>query len=260
MKASIMKSKLKTVSKIIIPLLFWLFVWEILSLIVAYFIGTDHFLPSVPRVFKALVSLFQKWVFYKSVLLTLLRVIFGLVLGIVLGVVLATLSHKFEYARIIISPFMSVVKATPVATFIIVLWVLFTKFFSAGALAVFIAVLMVMPIIWQNTLDAYNSIDIRLSEVCDVFEFGFKKRVKLLVFPAVTKFIFPAVITATGLAWKSEIAAEIIAYTKYSIGQKINDAKEGALYDEVFALTLVIIVMSLLLEFGVKKLLSRYTK
>ena len=255
-----MKNKLKTVSKFIIPLLFWLSVWEILSLIVESIIGTDHFLPSVYSVFLALASLLQKWVFYKSILLTLLRVILGLVLGITLGIVLGTLSHKFEYVRIIISPFMSVIKATPVATFIIVLWVLFTKFFSSGALAVFIAVLMVMPIIWQNTSDAYKSVDSKLSEVCDVFEFSFKKRLKILVFPAVAKFIFPAVITATGLAWKSEIAAEIIAYTKNSIGQKINDAKEGALYDEVFALTLVIIVMSLLLEFGVKKLLSRYTK
>lgn len=251
-----MKSKLKSIAKIILPIAFWLLVWEILSLIV----GNDYFLPSVPLTFKTLFILLKTSEFYKIIFLTLLRVISGLLLGIVLGILLASLCHRFGLAKILVTPMMSVVKATPVATFIIVLWVLFTKYFSAAILAVFIAILMVMPIVWQNTVDAYNSIDPKLSEVCDVFEFSFKKRVKLLIFPALTKYIFPAVITSTGLAWKSEIAAEIIAYTKHSIGQEINDAKNHYQSEEVFAWTLVVILMSILLEFGVKKLLSRYTK
>ena len=251
-----MKSKLKSIAKLIFPIVFWLLVWEILSLI----ISNDYFLPSVPLTFKTLFTLLKTSEFYKIIFLTLFRVISGLLLGIVLGILLASLCHRFELAKILVTPMMSVVKATPVATFIIVLWVLFTKYFSAAALAVFIAVLMVMPIVWQNTVDAYNSIDPKLSEVCDVFEFSFKKRVKLLIFPALTKYIFPAVITSTGLAWKSEIAAEIIAYTKHSIGQEINDAKSHYQSEEVFAWTLVVILMSILLEFGVKKLLSRYTK
>ena len=61
-----------------------------------------------------------------------------------------------------------------------------------------------------------------------------------------------------GLAWKAEIAAEIIAYTKKSIGQGINDAKYNMDTPTVFAWTLLIILFSILLELGTKKLLRRF--
>ena len=70
-------------------------------------------------------------------------------------------------------------------------------------------------------------------------------------------FLAPAVVTAVGLAWKAEIAAEIIAYTKKSIGQGINDAKYSMDTATVFAWTVVIIIFSLCLEIITKKILRR---
>ena len=115
-----------------------------------------------------------------------------------------------------------------------------------------------MPIIWQNTMDAYSSIDKNLLEVTEIFEFSSKKRFKILIFPTLKKLLYPAIITSAGLAWKAEIAAEIIAYTKKSIGQGINDAKYNMDTPTVFAWTLLIILFSILLEFGTKKLLRRF--
>jgi NitT/TauT family transport system permease protein len=146
-----------------------------------------------------------------------------------------------------------VIKATPVASFIILFWVMF----SGDALAIIIALLMVMPIIWQNLIDGYNSIDHELVEVCDAYEVAFFKRLRILVLPALKKYFIPALITASGLAWKSEIAAEIIAYTKNSIGQAINDAKYDFDMPTVFAWSVVIIALSVLFEFGLKRLLAR---
>ena len=79
----------------------------------------------------------------------------------------------------------------------------------------------------------------------------------MVYFPILLKFLIPAIITSVGLAWKSEIAAEIIAYTSRSIGYLINESK--TLFDtpKIFALTLVIIIFSVILEFVVKKLLGR---
>ena len=128
---------------------------------------------------------------------------------------------------------------------------------SGNALSVFIGFLMVMPILWQNTLDGYAAIDKNLSEVADIFEFSQAKRFRLLVFPTLKNFIVPGIITASGLAWKAEIAAEIIAYTKNSIGQGINDAKYNMDTPTVFAWTLVVICFSIILEKSTKALLRR---
>jgi NitT/TauT family transport system permease protein len=131
---------------------------------------------------------------------------------------------------------------------------------SGDALPIVIAFLMVMPIIMQNLLDGFDAIDRELLEVCRVFELSFFKKMKILIAPTLLKYFIPAVITATGLAWKSEIAAEIIAYTKNSIGEKINDAKYFYESPTVFAWTVIIIFMSILLETITKYLLRRCKK
>lgn len=244
-----MNNKLISTSKIIIPILFWISVWEIVSLIV----NNSYFFPTVTDTFSSLLTVISSKTFFKVVLLTFLRVVTGLLLGIVIGTLLAFLAHRFAVIETILSPIITIIKSTPVATFIIIFWVIM----DGDMLSVFIAFLMVMPIIWQNLMDAFDSIDKNLSEVCDVFEFSFAKRMRFLIFPALLKYFIPGVITATGLTWKSEIAAEIIAYTKNSIGQYINDAKYNFDTATVFAWTLIIITMSTILEKITKYLLRR---
>ena len=247
---STIKYKLWKAAKIIVPIAFWLLVWELLALIV----NRSVLIPTVTETFSALFEIIASKVFYKVVALTFIRIITGLFLGIISGILLAVLSHRFEAVYIITSPLISVIKSTPVATFIVILWILL----SGDALAILIAVLMVMPIIWQNLMDGYKSIDKNLSEVCDVFNFSFGKRMRVLVFPALMKYLIPGIITASGLAWKAEIAAEIIAYTKNSIGQQINDAKYFYETPTVFAWTLVIITLSIFLEKLTKRLFGRF--
>ena len=64
--------------------------------------------------------------------------------------------------------------------------------------------------------------------------------------------------TSVGLAWKSGIAAEIISYTKNSIGENIYDAKTYFEGDLLLSWTLVVIIISLIFEFAVKKISRRF--
>ena len=144
-------------------------------------------------------------------------------------------------------------KSTPVASFALLLWVAL----SGNAHTVAISFLMVMPVIFQNVYDGFKSINRELSELCDVFEFSLKKRLKLLVLPSVFAYFIPAVITGISFAWKAGIAAEIIGYTVNSIGEWINDSRQNYDTASIFALTLVIIVLSVALEKLVKFLLSK---
>jgi len=150
-----------------VPLLFWICVWQLLSIIV----GNSYFLPSVTETLSALIIIIRSGHFFKVVMFTLLRVMIGLIFGFLLGLLLAFLSNQFSAINALITPLMSIIKSTPVATFIIILLVMM----SGDVLAVFIAVLMVMPIIWQNTVDGLNSIDRELLEVCYIYEFSFFK-------------------------------------------------------------------------------------
>ena len=248
-----MQSKLfKHIALTSAVIIFWLTVWYIGALAV----NSKLLLPTPYETLLALTELLGSGSFYAVVLFTLLRVVCGLVIGIVVGVALAILCHRFSILKSILSPAISVIRATPVATFIVLLWILV----KGDALTVIIAFLMVMPIVWQNTLDGFESIPKDLIEVANVFELSFERKFKVLLFPIIKRFLFPAIITSVGLAWKSEIAAEIIAYTKNSIGMYINDAKTFMQTPTVFAWTAVIIALSISLEKLTRMLLRRLTK
>ena len=249
MKASTTINKLKKIGVGLAVLLFWLCAWELLSLL----INNSFLLPGIKSTAKELALILCDTSSYSVMLLTLLRVTLGLVIGIILGLGLGIAAHASPIVRSLTSPMITVIRSTPVASFIVVLWVIF----SGDLLSVFIAFLMIMPIIWQSTLDGFNSIDKNLCEVAVVFRFSRLKQFKLITFPALIKYLVPAVITSAGLAWKAEIAAEIIAYTKKSIGQQINDAKYFMNTPRVFAWTVIIILFSIVLEKGTKLLLAR---
>ena len=241
--------KTKNILLTVLSVVLWVGVWCVASLL----IGNRFFLPSPIHTLEALIELLGTLEFYKVVALTLVRVLLGLVIGILFGVALGILCHRFSIVFKVFSLPISIIKATPVASFIILLWVLL----SGDSLAILVSILMVLPIVFQNTIDGFSSVSKDLIEVANLYKFSFVEKLKVLYLPVIQRFIYPAIITSVGLAWKAEIATEIIAYTKNSIGQNINDAKTALLTPTVFAWTLVIVIMSILLEYIAKQLLRR---
>ena len=160
-----MANKLKNLLfKVIIPILFWLAIWQISAMIV----NQSFLLPGIPDTLSSLLKLLCSAGFYTAVLLSALRVITGLLIGIFVGILMAVVCLEIPFVKSLFTPLVRVIKSTPVASFIVVLWVLM----SGDSLSVFIGFLMVMPIIYQNVSDGILSIDKELLEVAEVFEFS----------------------------------------------------------------------------------------
>lgn len=233
----------------VIPILFWLSVWEIVAILVDH----PYFFPHLKDTAVALKDLVCSLSTYSAILVTVLRIAVGILFGVILGILFAFLSHEFDIAKAILSPAISVMKITPIAIFYSLLYIKLGRF-----LPELVAVLMVIPIIWQNLINGYNSIDKNLSEVCDVYEFSKFKRFKILTFPALFKYFVPALITAVGIAFKAEISMEILLYTVDSIGGAIFDAKQISETATVFAWAVIIVVLGIITEKLSKFLLRRY--
>lgn len=248
MTTSIIKNNLLKLSKLLAGILFCLLLWDLIALK----IDNSYFMPGVKETFSALSILIKSNGFWKYVSISLLRVAVGLMLGIIFGTIFATVCHILPLSEVFISPLITIMKTTPIATIILILW--FTL--SNAELAIFVVFLIVTPVVWQNVYDGYRSISGDMKEVCEVFEISGWKRFRILVLPAITKYLVPAVITSIGLAWKAEVAAEIMTYS--NMGQSINDFKTLH-YDtaSVFAWAVVIVTLSIILEALVKALLRR---
>ncbi len=232
-------------------LLLWIAVWQLISMAVAL----EYLIPSPLNTLRALISLAETKEFYISALLSIYRILCGFALGTAAGFLCGIISAKVRLFKEITSPVITLIKAVPVASFIILAF----YWFQSTNLPIFIAFLMVLPIIWSTTETALKSIDCKYVELGEVFGLSTAKiffKIKLpLIFPS----FISAAITALGFAWKSGVAAEVIARAPRSLGLMLDSSKSYMETAEVFALTAVVALLSLLFEIFFKKLFGRYS-
>ena len=229
-------------------LVFWLAVWHVAAL----FIGREIILPTPFAVFRRLAELVRTAPLWKATALSLLRILGGFVIGLIAGAMLGAGMYFARPVRIVFSPFLTVVKSTPVASFILVAYFII----SDNVIPVFITFLMVLPMIASTVFTSLSSTDKALLEMTSVYKFSFSQKLKNLYIPTVLPHFLGQALTALGLGWKAGIAAEVLCTPRDSIGKYLYSAKTYLETVDTFAYTLLIILISLCLEKMLKKLLS----
>ena len=170
--------------------LFWLLLWAL----AARLVGRELLLPSPLQVLRRLYELARGRDYWIMIANSLLRVLTGIVAATLLGVLLAMLTEYSAFARALLSPIMTLVKSTPVASFIILALV----WLGRSVLPAFISGLMVLPVVWANV--------------------------------------------------SAGIAAEVLTVPRSSIGRMIYESKLYLETTSLFAWTLTVILLSLVIE------------
>ena len=240
MKRSITLRKLPKSVIRLLAILFWLVVWQIASVCV----GQEILLVSPVSTCKAFLRLLGSAKFYQAVAGSFGRILLGFALGTLLGVFLSALAYALEPVRILLAPLMTAVKATPVASFVILalIWI------SSKNLSVLMSFLMVLPITYQNVLSGLDGADGKLLEMARVFRMGRWNRVRAILAPAAFPFLLTAARLSLGMCWKAGIAAEVIGQPRNSIGSALHQAKVYFETPDLFAWTLAVILLSLAFE------------
>ena len=219
---------------------FWLGVWQLLSLRV----GNGLLLPGPAAVLLRLGQLALTAPFWKATAFSLLRVVAGSLLAVVLGTLLAVLCCRWKVADALFAPFVTVIKSTPVASFIVLLLL----FLGRDLLPVVIVVLMALPVIWGNVCAGIRNTDPLLLRTAKVFDFSRGRTLRRVYLPSVMPYFLSACRTALGLGWKSGIAAEVLTVPAVSIGKLLMEAKQYWEVTDLFAWTLAVILCSLVIE------------
>lgn len=227
-------------NKRLLTLIFWLLVWQAIYMS----IGKDVLFASPINTLKALVKLFTEVQFYKTVLFSFIRISVGFFLGVTVGTMLGILTSIFTPLKILFNPLVSIVRAAPVASFII----LALAWIKTGRVPVFIAFLMVVPVVLENICEGIGSVDNKLLEMAKIYGFSFLQKIKKIYIPSIKPYFRSAVITGAGFAFKSGVAAEVIASPAFSIGKELYDSKIYLETAELFAWTALIIILSIAFE------------
>ena len=215
---------------------FWLGVWQA----AAVAIGQEVFLVSPVQAIGTLVELLPQAEFWQRIGFSAGRILLGFGLGALSSAVLAVAAEKWEWVDALLAPVMQLVKATPVASFIILalVWV------SGRSLSILISFLMVLPVLYSAVRTGIESADAQLLEMAQVFRLSLARRVKAIWLPAILPAFRQGCSVALGICWKSGVAAEVIGLPDGSIGDALYRAKITLSTGELFAWTFVIILLS----------------
>ena len=205
---------------------------------------------------KSLLSLLGQGSFYATVWFTLCRILLGFFLAFVLGVLFALLAGRFYMAEQLLWPYMVTVKSVPVASFVAIafLWL------SSANVSVLISFLMALPIVYTNLLQGIKATDKKMLQMADLFKIPFLRRLRYIWLPSVKGYLLSGVSIAFGLAWKAGIAAELIGYPKGSVGGELYSAKQFLETADLFAWTVIIVLVSFITEKLISLLLKAVIK
>lgn len=218
----------------------WLLLWQLASLAV----GSSFLFPSPLTVAARLSELLGQADFYITSAASLARILCGCAAGIVLGTLLGAVTCASRFLGELFTPVLTLIKSTPVASFIILLlvWV------KRNNIPCVIAMLMVVPVIWSNVRTGIQKTDADLLEMAKVFHFSFGKKLSKIYVPQVLPYFTAGCTTAIGFSWKAGIAAEVLAIPVRAIGTNLYYSKINLEYADLFAWTVAVVVLSLLLE------------
>ena len=221
-------------------ILFWLLLWQGASTM----IQNQIFLVGPVETLKALSIQVGSPEFWNAVLFSFGRISLGFFLAMAAGLVTGTLSYWKPLIGEILEPMIQCMKTIPVASFVILalIWT------GAKNLSVFISFMVVYPMIHVSTHAGLCSTDPNLLEMARIFHVPIWKKAMYIYRTSLYPYLRSSAKTALGMGLKSGIAAEVIGVPDGSIGAGLYMSKIYLSTADLFAWTLVIVLISILFE------------
>ena len=159
-------------------------------------------------------------------------------------------------ARDFLSPLLAVIKSTPIASFIILilLWL------DRNSVPVVISTFVVLPVVWANVESGILNTDKALLEMASAYEMTRFSKIKHIFVPSVMPFFTASLNSSLSLAWKAGVAAEALILPVVAIGTEIFEAKYSLETVDLFAWTVVVVILSIIIEKVAHHLSARLSK
>lgn len=236
-------------SVIVFPFVILIGFWFLLSLKT----NSSLILPSPKDVFASLLLLCKTNEFYLSIGLSILRTFIAFAISVGISLILGILCGMFPIIWNILKMPMSIVKTTPVVSFILlaIFW------FPTSFVPTFVAVLMAFPIITTNIYTGIKNTDNNLLSMAKVYKVSKRSIIKNIYVPSVLPYFSSSLVTSFSITWKVVVASEVLCLPRHSSGTLMYTAKVHLETETVFAITIVIILLSFVCELILSGILKR---
>lgn len=220
---------------------FWVAVWQLVAMALGH---GGLFLSTPLQTLQALAVQLPTSEFWHRIAFSALRILTGFLLALAGGLVLGAAGARWHLVRVLLGPPMQLIRAMPVASFVILtlLWV------SSANLSVVVSFTHVLPVIYAGVMGGIADTDPQLLEMARVYRLPLSKRLRYIWLPGIFPSLCESCIAAMGMCWKSGVSAEVIGLPDHSVGDALYRAKITLSTPDVFAWTLVIVLLSALLS------------
>jgi NitT/TauT family transport system permease protein len=208
-------------------------------------------LPGPFKVLLGVVDLARRGLLLRHVVASLFRVTWGYVLAVLVGIPLGLSLGWWRRAEQAVNPFLQILRPiSPLAWIpISILW--FGVGDRGAVFIIFLGAVLPITVSAMNAVAAVPSVHLRAGRN---FGLGSRELVTRVIFPSVLPQLIVGMRLALGVAWLVVVAAEMIAVSS-GLGFLIVDARNaGNRYDLVVAGMVLIGVVGLLLDAGMRRL------
>jgi NitT/TauT family transport system permease protein len=219
----------------------FLAVWQCAAL----FVKSALILPKPLQVVSALSQLLTTTSFWLSVAGSFLRVLEAFFLSMLIGLVSGAMSGFYPQVKAFMSPFITVVRATPVLALIL----LAMFWFPSSQVPVFSAILMAFPIMHTSTESGIHAADQKLVQMSNLFHVSKSTIFWRLRVPSALPYLLSGAKNALGLSWKVIVAGEVLSQPRMALGTGMQDARLTLETQSVFAWAITTILLCGLSEY-----------
>ncbi len=234
------RKKIPGPAVVCLSVLLLLALWQAGFLIV----GSSLVLPSPAEVAVRLAALSVQPAFWLRIGATLVRSLSAFAVSVLLSLALGICAALVPFFRRFLSLPLTVIKSTPVVSFIL----LALFWFTSSAVPVFVSVLMTLPVLVSSVISGAQSVSGKLAAMARVFGLTRAQKIRYVYVPSMLPSFFSGAHTALGLSWKVVVAGEVLSLPRLSVGSALQSAKVHLETADVFAWTVAVIAASWLTE------------
>ncbi|WP_296254255.1 MULTISPECIES: ABC transporter permease [unclassified Pseudomonas] len=211
-------------------------------------------LPGPQKVLTALNGLLRSDTFMHDVGATMERVFGGFVLAVAVGTPLGLALGTSRVLARFFEPLLAVFNTVSSA-----IWAIFAIiwFGISDATTVFVVFMTAMPLILTNVWQGAQTVERQYVELARSFRMSRLQILLKISLPSILPYFFSGARLAFGFGWRVSLVAETLGASD-GIGYRLRQAADLVQSDQVFAWTVLLVALMLLLEAGVLKPLERW--
>ncbi|WP_034944029.1 ABC transporter permease [Erwinia oleae] len=211
-------------------------------------------LPGPEKTFNAVLMLWRNHTLLHDIGITFSRVVSGFLLATVAGTLAGLALGASRRLAQFFEPLLAVFNTVSSA-----IWAIFAIiwFGISNATTIFVVFMTAMPLILTNVWQGAQTVERQYVELARSFRMSRLQTLTKIYLPTILPYFFSGARLAFGFGWRVSLVAETLGASD-GIGYRLRQAGDLVQTDQVFAWTLLLVSLMLLLEGGLLKPLERH--